>query len=292
MDRHTFTTTMFSPRAALVHTPNDRDTYKFMWSRSLRAAFEENMKREDQVHNNKSDPEKDDSFEIRYERQQNKNLDLAASFYCHYNLQALGWSEAAQEYAISGVERLFGIELEASYHTEKTRFTIAHGFSKLYSFHLTDDYKNYRPAAPNQSITANPYGYGCDLTNWSNHNTKLVYQRKLDDKWTFDASMRIYWGFPGMALFDEYYPYADATAAGNHASLIKESWERAYRGSYFLDLGLQYKPNKNLEIGITGYNLLGIIDKDLNKRNFVETKGIGDFRSHAPAVGVSLTYMF
>jgi iron complex outermembrane receptor protein len=292
MDRHTFTDTMFSPRAALILTPNERDTYKLMWSRSLRANFEEFMKREDQLKSGKSAPEKLDSIEFRYERQHNKNLDLAASAYVHYNLQALGWSQADQSYAIAATQRTIGFELEASYHTDKTRLTVAHGYTKLYGFYLEPDQRAMFPAAPTQSITAEPYSRGQDLANWSNHNTKLVYQRKLDDKWTFDASMRIYWGFPGKKDFDRYYPYASTTAATRGDALIEDGWQRAYRGSYFLDLGLQYKPTKNLVIGVTGYNLLGIFNKDFNKRNYVETIGIGDFRCQAPAVGVSLTYKF
>lgn len=292
MDRHTFTDTMFSPRAALVHTPNERDTYKLMWSRSVRANFEEFMKRQDQLNGGKSAPEKLDSIEFRYERQHNKNLDLVASGFIHYNLQALGWSETDQSYTIAGTQRTLGVELEASYHTDKTRLTIAHGYTKLYGFYLQPDQWTNLPAAPAQSITAQPYQRGHDLTNWSNHNTKLVYQRKLDDKWTFDASMRVYWGFPGMKHFDRYYPYAGSDQARSGSAIIENGWQRAYRGSYFLDLGMQYKPSKNLVIGVTGYNLLGIFNKDFNKRNYIETKGMGDFRSHAPAVGVSLTYKF
>jgi len=292
LDRHTFTDTMFSPRAAVVFTPNERDTFKAMLSRSLRANFEEYMKRQDQLNSKLSDPEKLDSFEFRYERQQSKNLDLAASAFVHYSLQSLGWSESAQSYTIAGTQRTYGLEFEASYHTDKTRFTVSHGYTKLYGFYLEPGQRAPFPAAPSQSITAEPYGVGNDLTNWSNHNTKLVYQRKLDDKWTFDASMRIYWGFPGMKDFDKYYPYQSSTAATAGAKLIEPGWERAYRGSYFLDLGLQYKASKNLDIGITGYNLLGVFNKDFNKRNYVETKGMGDFRDAAPAVGVQLTYTF
>jgi hypothetical protein len=54
---------------------------------------------------------------------------------------------------------------------------------------------------------------------------------------------------------------------------------------------LQYKPNKNLTVNVTGYNLLGMFNKDLNKRNYLETKGAGDFRSHAAALGVSVTWL-
>ena len=292
IDRHTTTDQMFSPRAALIFTPNERDTFKGMWARSVRAAFEEDMKKHVDAVGGNTAPEKLDSIEFRYEREQSKHLDLAASVYVHYNLQALGWSQSAQEYAIAGTERTYGLEFEASYHTDKTRFTVSHGYTKLYGFYLEPSQRTTFPSVPTQSITAEPYGVGNDLTNWSNHNTKMVYQRKLDDKWTFDASMRVYWGFPGMKDFDKYYPYNGTTAATGGYRQIEEGWKRAYRGSYFLDLGLQYKASKNLEIGITGYNLLGIFNKDFNKRNYVEVTGVGDFRDAAPAVGVSLTYTF
>jgi hypothetical protein len=41
LDDHTYTRLLFSPRAAVVHTPTDKDTFKFMWARSVRANFEE-----------------------------------------------------------------------------------------------------------------------------------------------------------------------------------------------------------------------------------------------------------
>ena len=40
VDDHTYTDKMFSPRVAIVHTPTDKDTYKLMWSRAVRANFE------------------------------------------------------------------------------------------------------------------------------------------------------------------------------------------------------------------------------------------------------------
>ncbi len=71
---------------------------------------------------------------------------------------------------------------------------------------------------------------------------------------------------------------------------IPNTWEKTYRGDYFLNLGLQYQPSKDLTIGITGYNLLGIFDIDLNKRNYMA--GSGDYRCEVPAIGVSVTYKF
>jgi outer membrane receptor for ferrienterochelin and colicin len=304
LDDHTYTDWMFSPRAAIVHTPTNIDTWKLMWSRSVRANFEEEMKAQamDPNSGDISDPEILDSVELRYERQQTKNLDLAASVFVHYNLQAISWDESTFQSSLAGTQREYGFEIEASYHTEKTRLTISHGYTKLYDFDMEPDRMSSFPNAPTTYITAEPYGYSNDLTNWSNNITKLTAQHKLDDNLTLDASLRIYWGFPGMEDFDEYYPftgpgaattvgtYGDATPYPLQHPVIVPGWDRAYCANVYLNLGLQYKPSDNLVVGLTGYNLLGLFDKDLNKRNYIETKGAGDFRSHAPAVSVWAIY--
>ncbi len=294
LDDHTYTDWMFSPRAAVVHTPNVKDTYKFMWSRSVRASTEEEMRAKDIATGENSDPEKLDSVELRYERQQNKNLDVAVTCFVHYNLELVDWSQSDNATAPVGTQRDWGLEFEATYHNEKTRFTISHSYTKLYSFSLDD------PCQVTY-VTAEPYGYGDDLAAWSNHLTKLTLQHKLDDKWTLDASLRIYWGFPGMKDYDKYNPYLYPPAASSDLTypdgapfpthpFIEDGWEKAYRGNYYLNIGLQYKPSKDLTIGVMGYNLLGIFDKDLNKRNYWASSG--DYRDYAPAVGVSLTYKF
>jgi iron complex outermembrane receptor protein len=273
---------MISPRAAIVWTPNEKDTLKAMWSRSVRANMEAQMKVQALNGGGDSKPEKLDSVELRYERQQNKNLDLAASVFVHYNLQLVDWSQSANATTTVGTQREYGLEFEAAYHTEKTRLAISHCYTKLYSFSLDDP-------STITFITAKPYGFGNDLASWSNHLTKVTAQHKLNDKWTLDATMRIYWGFPGMEDYDEYDPYTYPGARPNNR-FIEEGWQKAYRGNYYLNLGLQYQPNKDLTIGIVGYYLLGIFDKDLNKRNYTDSSG--DYRSYAPAVAVSVAYKF
>jgi outer membrane receptor for ferrienterochelin and colicins len=278
IDDHKYTDPMLSPRAAVIYTPNEKDTFKVMWSRSVRANVEEEMKRQSMEGNDISTPEKVDTLEFRYERQQNKNLDLAASIFMHYNFELVSWNETTHSSTTVGTQKDWGAELEASYHTEKTRLTLSHGYTKLLDFSLSPGASTY--------ATAKPFGRGDDLSNWSNHITKLTAQQKLDDKWTLNASFRIYWGFPGTK---DYNKYAPALFPGG-PQFVEDGWEKAYRGDYFLNLGLQYKPNDNLTIGITGYNLLGIFDIDLNKRNYLDSSG--DYRSEAPAVGVSVEYKF
>ena len=282
LDDHTYTKKMFSPRAALVWTPNDKDALKAMWSRSVRANVEEEMKRQAMDGNNLSTPEEVDTIEFRYERQQSKNLDLAASIFMHYDFKLVSWDDNARKSITVGTQKDWGAELEASYHTEKTSLTLSHGYTKLLEFDLEPNRTTY--------TTAKPFGYGDDLASWSNHITKLTAQHKLDDKWTLYASMRIYWGFPGMKDYDEYYPYARNKDSTVDNRFVEEGWEKAYRGNYFLNLGLQYQPSKDLTIGVTGYNLLGIFNRDFNKRNYLASTG--DYRCEAAAVGVSLEYKF
>jgi outer membrane receptor protein involved in Fe transport len=275
LDHHTYTNWLFSPRAAVVYTPTAQDTLKLMWSRSVRANFAEEMKAAAIDGNDTTPVEKLDSAELRYERKQNEHLDLAGSFFVHYNLELLTWS--TNDVAPVGTQRDWGFELEAVYHTEKTRLALSHSFTKLYSFSL-------RPGMSTAN-TSEPYGYGDDLANWSNHLTKLAGEYKLDDQWTLDGSLRIYWGFPGLESYNEYSPGGTTDNPG-----VSEGWEKGYRGNYYLDLGLQYEPSKNLTLRLDGYNLLGLFDEDLNKRNYYTSWG--DYRCDPVAAALSMTYKF
>lgn len=276
LDDHTYTEEMFSPRVAVVHTPTPKDTFKYLWSRSVRSNFEEEMRAQRLAGNTSpSQPEKLDSFEIRYERSHSRNLTLASSVFWYYNLELLSWSPSQAASVPVGTQKHWGFELEADYHTDTTRFGISHSYAKLCDFEL----------APGQStlITALPYGYGDDLALWSNHITKVYASQKLNDQWTLDGSMRIYWQFPGM---EDYTRYLYDQAPANYKP-TNEDWDDAFDGNYYLNLGLQYQPNDDLTFRVDGYNLLGIFDKDLNKRNYVS-----DFRSHAPAVAFTVSYKF
>jgi iron complex outermembrane receptor protein len=277
LDEHTYSRHMFSPRAAVVHTPNDKDAWKFIWARSVRANFAEELKAAARAGDDNSRPEKLDSVELRYERKHNAWFDTAVSAFVHYNLELLTWS--GENVASVGTQREWGLELEALYHTERTRLGISHGFTKLYDFDLE----------PNMATvnTSEPYGYGDDLANWSNHVTKLVGRRRLNRQWTLDGSLRIYWGFPGLESYNEYTP---GSMGPGSAPAIEPDWEKGYRGNYYLNLGLQYQPRKNLTLRVDGYNLLGIFDHDLNKRNYYTS--LGDYRSHAAAVALWVIYQF
>ena len=274
LDRNTYTDWMISPRAAVAFAPTDRDTLKLIWSQSVRSPLAEDMEKHELAGSGNSKPETLDSAELRYERRQNKNLDLAGSVFVHYNFELISWSTVTNEATPIGTQRDYGAELEASYHTAKTRLTASHAYTKLYDFDLVPGQWTF--------ITAKPYGYD-DLTLWSNHVSKLAVQYKIDKQWTLDGSLRIYWGFPGLKDYAEY------NRAGNATSPFDPNFAPPYRGNYYLNLGLQYKPSDALTFSIMGYNLLGIFDEDLNKRNDGASSG---YRDHAPALAVTAIYKF
>ena len=134
--------------------------------------------------------------------------------------------------------------------------------------------------------TAAPQGYGNDLANWANQTTKIVMRHKLNSKLTLDGSLRIYWGFPGKKSYDDYM----RTTTGFLRPSVDEDWEAAYRGNYYLNLGIELKHNEHLTFRMDGYNLLGIFDKDLNKRNYMTEKG--DYRCHSVGIGFWAIYKF
>jgi len=248
-----------------------------MWARSVRSNYAEEMKVQAMTTGGNSRPEKLDSIELRYERNQNKNFDFAASTFIHYNLELISWSQLDSAPVIVGTQKEWGVELEALYHTDKTQLAISHGFTKLYDFDL-------EPGRSTET-TVEPYGKGDDLANWSNHITKMTGRYILDEQWTLDSSLRIYWGFPGAKDYADYY------ASTTDYPLVEPGWAKGYRGNYYLNAGLQYKPEKNLTFRVDGFNLLGIFNKDLNKRNYYSSRS-ADYRSHAAAVAVSMIYKF
>ena len=270
IDKNTYSKYMYSPRASLVYTPSEKDTYKLMWSRSLRSNNAEVMKIQDMNDNSITSPETLDSIELRYERTQNKNLDLAASVYVHYNLDIIGWSNTDASTVNIGTQRDWGFELEAAYHTKNSRVAISHGFTHLYDFNLEP--------GKNTFIAAEPFD---DLAYWSNNVTKITAQHKLNDKWTINGSFREYWGFPGLKDYIH-----DQNANG-----VDPGWERSYRGNSYLNTGIQYKHSDNLTFNLNGYYLLGIFNKDFNKRNIYGVTTAA-YRCHAPAVSLCMIYKF
>jgi len=270
LDKHRFTELMCSPRVAVVYMPTDKDTIKVMATRSVRTNNAYEMKLEDYLTSSLSDTEQLEALEVRYERRQTDNFWWGASGFLHCH-DLIGFSHGRNR-AI-GLMKSWGLELEAGYQTDKTRILFSHGFTKLCYINLADGIDEIEDSAE-------PFGYGNDIAAWSNHVTKINANYKITPKTSIYGSTMIYWGFPGLKDYAEWKSQLPTDY----------SYNDPFEGSIFLNLGLEHKFNENLSMRIDGYNLLGCLDEDLNKR--ANYAGPGIYRCHAPSFGVSLTYLF
>jgi iron complex outermembrane receptor protein len=291
MDKNTFTDYMFSPRDTLIFTPTDKDTLKVMFSRSLKLNFASEMyitakppgfwwlTPANPPPGQKTKPEVLYAYELRYERQQTKNLLLALSIFFHDH-SIKGYTGEVEQQAGSPVGRMqtYGLEFEATYKKGKNEVIFSHSYTKLYDFNpaLSEDGTHYI----SQGFTSEPMGYGKNLSYWSDHQTKLIARRQVTDKISIDGSLRILWGFPGAKEYSEYIQ-----------QWLPKPSSSIFGGNMKLNLGLTYQASKDLAVRVDGYNLLGIIDDDYNQ-NLLNFGDHISARSSAPAVGVTVTYRF
>ncbi|MFA7485575.1 MAG: TonB-dependent receptor, partial [Phycisphaerae bacterium] len=262
---------MFSPRAAIVYTPNEKDTIKFIVQRSTRASMAESMKFHKEQTGRKSSYETMDYYELRWERQHNQNWWYAVSgFYSCHNI--IGWEGTGFGVSPLGELQLYGVEAELAYKTEKAKIAISHGYTKLLDMKLKDQ-------GANQFFTAKPYGYGDDLANWHNHVTKITASYDVTEKLNLYGSLNTYWGIPGKK------DYVDRMGVYNVGST-------PYQPSFFLNLGMGYAVTENLSVRAHAHNVLGWFNQRFNKRNF----GFGDqeagYLLEAPSLSFSMLYRF
>jgi iron complex outermembrane receptor protein len=278
-DKHTYTDWLFSPRAAVAYSPTRRDTIKLIGSEALRTNTEEEMRLQYGRDGAQSDPEVLKSVELRYERQQNSNLLLAASVF-HNDIEVLGWDQGISGNRTLGSYTSIGAEGEITYRTHDTAITFSHSYVKLMDFDLA--------TGASTSISGAPSGYGNDLANWPEHMTKLTLHRDFNRKWSGDASVRVDWNFPGnqdLLRYSNDHPITTVRSS-------YDSWKEPYGPSVFLNLGLQHRFNEHATLRFDAYNVLGWIDHAYNKRDFIAAGWQGQYQAEAPALGISIRYEF
>ncbi len=281
-DDHTYSNVLVSPRAVLVWMPNEVDTWKGIWTVANRRATDGDLRRDFRETGEFSKNEENESTEIRYERRPCEHWLYATSiFYQSYNAISFNPSPDVRRQTALGRFQMGGLEFEASYHDQWASLTLSHAFTKLINGKLAN-------ADITQGITAEPYGFGDDLVSWSPNLTKVYVKRKLDDVWSASSSLRVYWGFPGDGDLTAYNNSLDTP--NGFLGLSDPGYKKAFRGSYFLDFGLERKIYCDRgAVRLDLYNVLGWIDQDLNKRNALRR---AYYRSEAPALGLSARLEF
>jgi outer membrane receptor protein involved in Fe transport len=278
IDKHSYTDYLFSPRFALIHTPTMKDTLKLMFTRSNRLNDYQALKLEHDAGGADSEAEVVDNFEFRYERMHTEKLFAAlTAFYQETGIIGFGGPEFQSKNLAE--MKLYGGELELSYRRERFQMSLSHQYTKLQNFDL-------RPDVPNTFVTAAPFGFGDDLADWSNHNTKVIASYFLNDIWRVHGNLNYLWGFPGM----QDYVEREYARRGADAAYVDLGWDKLSERSVFLNLGIEYKPSDNCIVNLVGYHLLGLLDEDLNKQNYLG--GRGGYRNLAPSIGLDISWMF
>jgi iron complex outermembrane receptor protein len=297
-DKHTFTDWLFSPRAAVVHTPDEVNTLKFIATESVRRQPEDGLRSVFDATGTFADTESIQSYELRYERRPCDHWMVALSGF--YQDSAFVGFTGNFTGVPSGQDQFanvttWGLELEAIYRTQRNRIVASQSYTQLIDFELTgpfalpDDLDLTDPFFI-QGFSAAPYGYGNDLGNYSPHLTKLAFHHEHDCQWTSDMSLRVYWGFPGdrdLTDFNNDYFAANGSPLGL-LGLSDPGVDKAFHANAYLNYGLEYRPFNRLIARLDLFNILGWLDTDLNKRNFIFESST--YRSEAAAMGVSVRW--
>ncbi|MBN2210262.1 MAG: TonB-dependent receptor plug domain-containing protein, partial [Sedimentisphaerales bacterium] len=281
MDKIDLSPDMYSPRATLVFTPAEKDTFKLMASRSMRTPPAAVRKQVNENTGGIPDSEELTSFELRYDRKHNENLNFGFSAF--FNEQsAIGYNSYQEllTFQTLGNFKTYGLELDAAYKTDRTKWTFSHSFTKLIDAQVLPGVWT--------SLTSKPYGEGSDLAVWSNHNTKLTGRYDITEQWSADGSLRILWGYPGAQSYAVWY----TSTRGPRPGLQNIHYDRPFDPSVFLSFGSTFELSKQLSIRFDAYNVLGWFDLPLNKRLYRFGRTAGDYRCEAPAFGATLRYEF
>lgn len=267
-DKNTDTKLLFSPRASLVYSPNDKNTLKFLATRSQRMNFAIENRVQALTSSDEAEVERLDSLELIYEFS-DKTLRYASNLY-FIDLDVLGWDQLETKTVNIGRQSQWGFELEIGREWQNSSITFSHGYTKLLEFELKGSQTLITPA---------PFGYGNKLADWSDHITKLVATWSPLESLQLNTSLRYYRGFPGSQEYKDYYVDQGST-------IVDEQWEKAFDKQVFLNLGANWQANSSTSLSLYFYNLLGLANKDLNKRLYRDSEGI--YRVEAPAVALSI----
>jgi len=226
-----------------------------------------------------SKPEKLTGLELVYDHSVTPQLSYNTSlFYNDINVISIDTlslkSEKVADYTIAG------IEFVVDYKSEAWRIDFSHSFTALQNFDASDGVA--------QKISASQYGYGNDLSQWSNHITKLsATWGGSHASWQLNGSLRVFWDYPGS---EDFINWSNQSGTSDSAAQTTPGYSDSTGTSVFLDLGARYRFSENSAIDFRGYNLFGLIDEKCNKRLYVIN--VGDYRVEAVSYAVNYTYKF
>jgi hypothetical protein len=282
VDDHTYSNRLLSPRASLVFTPDDNDTWAIMAGKSVRRSIDSELWAQHVRLGTIPKPESLVSYELSYTRNLNRHFVLGANAFVE-DYDAIGWVPALYLATSLGEFRMNGGELRATFTRGNTRLTFSEGFTKLAHSSVPAG----APAA-GQAISAQPYGYGNDLANWARFITKAVLQHDLASRWTATASAVHYSGFTGAR---DYAAYAATFAAPPSAIPLSDpGFDTPYGANLFVSAGVDFRATDTTTVRLDAFNLAAPFDKALSKRNYYFR--LSEYNVQPMSVSLSVRYRF
>jgi outer membrane receptor protein involved in Fe transport len=254
LDKHSYTSYMFSPRLALIHEIKKDEYLKFIVQESVRMNTQEELYM-NHVLNQTNFPEKLKSYELIYTKKATEHLTFESSVF--YNeLHAIAWDSTQRASAAVGNLRTIGLELELKYKKDNYEFGINHSYVKQISFKLGSGITNSGISNSEfdkvVSGMGTIWGNGNDLSNWSNHSTKLYTNIDLlEKKVTLHGDMEAFWGFQGYKDGLEAFEAAGGNAATVDAIQNQDAFGILVRAN----VSLTYHINKNADVMLFVQNI-------------------------------------
>ncbi|GAA5213642.1 TonB-dependent receptor plug domain-containing protein [Corallincola platygyrae] len=282
LDKDEYTDDMWSPRAAVVWEPSEQDTVKAIFSRSVRKNNAEELRMQ-HTGGVESDPEELSGVELIYDRRVGE-LKLGGNLF-YNDVEVIGIDTNSLRSSKVADYDFWGLEIETVYEASDWDIRFSHSYTKLLDFSVEP--------GKSQKLSVAHLGYGNDLSNWSNHITKLAAAYQWDEKWRFSGAVRVFWDYPGAEQTTlETNDKRDASEDGNSSStaLSDRGYTDSFEEAIFVDLGAHYQLTPDSKISVNGYNLLGLFDDKYNKRMYLIN--VSNYRADAAAVAISYRLNF
>lgn len=280
VDKHSYSDWLFSPRAAVVFTPSEQDTWKLIGARAMRRSGDAELRRIYVTSGKNGDEETMYSMELRYDRQHDDHWRFGIGAYIE-DYYAIGivqqFGQAAYSTSV-GQFLIFGLEPEISWTNAQTRVTLSHAYTQLL---------DARRAQAGQGISAMAYGYGNSLANWADHVTKLTVVHDFSKQWSASSSLRVYWGLPGA---EDLAHWNNAQPTPYNLALTDPGYDKAFGPNIYWNAGLEFRPNKHLTVRADLFNIVGWFDAPLSKRNYI-LRG-SEYSVEAPSAMLSARLAF
>ena len=224
------------------------------------------------------------ALETRWERQQTDDLWLATTVFAQ-DLDLVARDSTLNRNVRFGQQVNWGVEVEAAYRTDSTNFVASHAYTGLLGFNLVNP-------ANIQGFSSSPYGFGDELANWSPNLTKLYVSHDINCCWSMSSSLRVYWGFPGakdQARHNQQIFDMTGTPNGSLA-FVDPGHTDPFKANVYWNAGLERRFSDHFTVRADLYNILGWLDIELNKRNYILRPS--EYRAEAAAVGISGRLVF